>query len=367
MRVAIVHYWFLVNGGGERVVEVLGDMYPEADIFCLFAEPDSIPASLRSHKVTTSFLNRSNVARRYNREVFPLYPVAIESLDLRSYDLVITSDSPPMKGVITGGDQMHICYCHTPGRYLWDSYSAFKESLPWLLRPVFSAAAGYLRGWDYVAAQRVDYFIANSKHVASRILAHYERDSTVIYPPVDTSLGYLEANTDDYYLHVGRLVHSKRVDLMIEACNGLGRRLLIAGTGREEKALKSIAGPTVEFLGRVEDAALPKLYAKSRALLFAAEEDFGIVPLEAQSYGRPVIAYGKGGSLETVRGYDHDSPRTGLYFNAQTAQSISKGILKFESIEHTFAPTVIQEFARTFDKSVFIERKQQFVGLAVAS
>ena len=365
MRVAIVHYWFLNSGGGEKVVEVLADMFPQADIFALFAEPRSVPENLRSHRLTMSFLDSIKVLRKHSRAVFPIYPLAIESFDLSGYDLVLSSDSPPMKGVLTSPEQMHICYCHTPGRYLWDFHDSFKSSLPWAVQPAFSIAAGYLRRWDYKAAQRVNKFVANSNHVANRIKTFYHRESTVIYPPVNTASAYVEGKPSDYYLHVGRLVENKRIDLVIEACNRLERRLVIAGTGRAEKGLKAIAGPTVEFLGRVDDALLPDLYAKSRALVFAAEEDFGIVPLESQSYGRPVIAYGQGGSLETVVPHGQAARPTGVHFDEQTPESVCEGILKFESVEHTFDPFAIRAFAKRFDTSVFIQRMHEFIDTSI--
>jgi glycosyltransferase involved in cell wall biosynthesis len=361
MRVAIVHYWFLVLGGGERVVETLGDMFPQADIFVLFADPESIPESLRSHKITTSILNRSKLARRFSRQLFPLYPAAIELLDLSGYDLIITSDSPPIKGVRTRPGQLHICYCHTPGRYIWDSHASFKESLPALTRPFFSMLTWYVRRWDWRAAQRVEVFVANSNFVAKRIKMFYQRDSVVIYPPCNTTSGFISDTHDDYYLHVGRLVASKRVDLLIEACNRLGRKLLIAGTGREEQTLRPGAGPTVKFRGRVDDYELPGIYARCRALLFAAEEDFGIVPVEAQSYGRPVIAYGAGGSLETVRTAESGEAPTGIYFNEQTVESLMDGILRFEAAEKSFDPIAIQEFARTFDSEVFVRKMRRLI------
>jgi glycosyltransferase involved in cell wall biosynthesis len=364
MRVAIVHYWFLNSGGGEKVVEVLGDMFPQADIFTLFAEPGSIPANLQSHRTFTSFLD-SKLARKFSRAMFPIYPLAIESFDLRGYDLIISSDSPPMKGILTDPGQLHLCYCHTPGRFLWDFYEPFRSSLPWAARPAFSIISSYLRKWDFKAAQRVDKFIANSNYVAKRIKTFYQRESTVIYPPVNTASAYISETTDDYYLHLGRLVENKRIDLAIEACNRLGRRFVIAGTGRAEKALKAIAGPTIEFLGRVDDAAVPELYARSRALLFAAEEDFGIVPLEAESYGRPVIALGKGGSLETVVPYGQSSKPTGYHFAEQTVDSVCEGILNFEAVEHAFDPVAIRDFAQRFDTSKFVERMHEFIDQAI--
>ncbi|MBW4025909.1 MAG: glycosyltransferase family 4 protein [Acidobacteria bacterium] len=365
MRVAIIHYWFLVSGGGERVIEVLADMYPDADIFTLFVENKSIPANIDARRIKASFLNKSKLARRMNRALFPVYPLAVESFDLRDYDLIISSDSPPVKGIVTEPHQLHLCYCHTPGRYLWDYYDTFRQTLPWVARPGFSIATEYVRRWDYSAAQRVDGFAANSHFVANRIEKYYNRRSTVIYPPVDTAHSFLSHQPDEYYLHVGRLVASKRVDLMIEACNRLNRKLLIAGTGREEGYLKSLAGKTVEFLGRVPDDQLPNLYANCRALLFPAEEDFGIVPLEAQSYGRPVIAYGKGGSLETIKGHPRESFRSGLFFHEQSVDALCDAMLAFEDVEHLFHPPAIQEHARSFDTSVFIRRMRDFVGSAL--
>lgn len=364
MRVAIVHYWFLVSGGGERVIEALSLMYPQADIFALFADPATIPSSLQSHRIQTSFLDRSKRLRSLNRGLFLFYPLAIESLDVRNYDLIITSDSPPMKGVLTDPDQTHVCYCHTPGRFFWDYYEPFKSTLPFLAKPAFSIATEYLRRWDWAAAQNVDVFIANSNYVKGRIARFYERKSTVIYPPVNTAQGFISDTTYDAYLHVGRLVEGKRVDLLIKACNMLGRRLIVAGSGRNEQKLKSIAGPTIEFLGRVPDEDLPQLYAQARALLFAAEEDFGIVPLEAQAYGRPVIAYARGGSLETVCGLQSPIP-TGLFFEEQTVESLSDGILRFEQVEHIFDPIQIRKRARTFDTSEFIKKMSTEVARAM--
>ena len=366
LRIAIVHYWFLVYGGGERVIEALGEMFPNADFFALFADEKSTPDRVR-RTLRTSFLDRIPSARKVSRELFPFYPLAVESMDLRGYDLVISSDSPPMKGILTDKQQLHVCYCHTPGRYLWDSYDEFRNSLPRFLRPGFSTTAHYLRRWDYKAAQRVNHFVANSNYVADRIRRYYQRESTVIYPPVNTAQGYISGSVSDAYLHVGRLVGAKRLDLLIEACNRLGRKLLIAGTGREEEKLKAMAGPTIEFLGRVPDSQLPELYATSRALLFAADEDFGIVPLEAQAHGRPVIAYAKGGSLETVCGTELQGERTGVFFYEQTTDALVDAILRFEKEEQHFKPETIRMHARQFDTAVFKERLNLLIEEQIAA
>jgi glycosyltransferase involved in cell wall biosynthesis len=272
---------------------------------------------------------------------------------MRKYDLVITSDSPPVKGLILNQSAVQICYCHTPGRYLWDLYAEFRSELPRAVRPLYTLAAQYVRGWDFAAAQRVDHFVANSNYVAQRIWKYYRRQSSVIYPPIETGRGYLSDKQEDYYLSVGRLVHNKRLDLVIQACNRLGRKLLIAGAGRSEKQLKALAGPTVEFLGRLPDREIDRLYAKCKAFLFAADEDFGIAPVEAQSFGRPVICLGRGGSRETVLEVGAHSSPTGVLFAEQTVESVIGAILRFEAIEHIFEPRRIQAHSRQFDKSRF--------------
>jgi glycosyltransferase involved in cell wall biosynthesis len=257
---------------------------------------------------------------------------------------------------------MHISYCHTPGRFIWDLAPHFTAELPWFLRSTYAHAAARARTSDYVAAQRINHFIANSEYVRKRIAHYYGRDSTVVYPPVDTAQGFIADHTEDYYLAAGRLVATKRVDILIEACNRMRRRLLIVGAGREERKLRAMAGQTVEFLGRVPNEELWQCYAHCRALLFGADEDFGIVPVEAQAFGRPVIAYGHGGSLETVRVGDHlGSPDTGVFFHRQDVDSVIEAIRKFELKEQHFSPREIQKHARKFDKSIFKNRLRAVV------
>jgi len=240
-----------------------------------------------------------------------------------------------------------------------------------LVRTIFGVASHYVRNWDYSAAQRVDHFIANSHYVAARIRKYYRRESTVIHPPINATGSFLASKVDDYYLAVGRLVPYKRTDILINACAELGRKLVIVGDGPERRNLERLAPKTVEFLGELDDSALRHIYAKARALLFAADEDFGLVPLEAQSYGRPVIAYGKGGSLETVIGV-HPSPGgghegkdatalTGVFFEFQTVDSLVKAIRAFEASEESFSPLVAQNHARQFDTSVFVDRLENFI------
>jgi glycosyltransferase involved in cell wall biosynthesis len=301
-------------------------------------------------------------AQKFNRAVFPLYSGAVGRFNFDGYDLVISSDSPPMKDIVTPIDTIHISYCHTPGRFIWDLAPHFTAGLPWFLRGTFAHVAALARTSDYVAAQRVTHFIANSEYVRRRIAHYYGRKATVVYPPVDTAQGYIAEKTGDYYLVAGRLVATKRVDILIEACNKLERRLMIVGAGRDEKKLRALAGPTVEFLGRVPNEELWRCYAHCRALLFAADEDFGIVPVEAQAFGRPVIAYGRGGSLETVRVGDHlGSPDTGVFFEDQNADSVVEAMRRFEAKESSFSPREIQKHARKFDKSIFKHRLRAVV------
>jgi glycosyltransferase involved in cell wall biosynthesis len=370
MRVAIVHHWFISIAGGERVVETIASIFPTADVFTLFLDQQKIPPALRSHRITTSFLDRTPTARRAHRHFLPFYPLAVEMLDLSGYDLVITSDSGPMKGVVTDPNATHICYCHSPMRYLWDGYSAYARQLPPLARAVFALASHYVRNWDYAAAQRVDHFVANSNYVAGRIRKYYRRESTIIHPPINTSQGFLADKHEDYYLAVGRLVPYKRTDILIDACTKLGRKLVIVGDGPEMKRLKKKSPKAVEFLGAVSESQLRDIYARSRALLFAADEDFGMVALEAQSYGRPVIAFGKGGSLETILGayapirgpaMGEDALVTGVFFREQTADSLASAILSFEAREDIFLPKRIQLHARRFDTSIFLDRMRSYI------
>lgn len=363
LRVAIIHYWYTSYGGGERVVETFAEMFPQADFYALLASERGIPAALRGRRLTTSFVGRIPGAKRWHRNFLPLYPFALEQFDLSGYDLVISSESGPAKGVITPPRTCHLCYCHTPMRYLWDMYHEYRRTMNPLARVLFSATAHYARQWDVSAAARVDCFAANSEYVAARIRKYYRRESTVIHPPVDVSAGYVCDTTEDYYLVVSRLVPYKRVDLAIEACNRLGRRLYVVGTGPEYKRLRKIAGPGIKFLGRLDGQSLSESYARCRALLFAAEEDFGIVPVEAQSFGRPVIAYGCGGALETVIGLSPDVPAetaSGIFFHEQSAEALAQSIVAFEQTEKSFCADFIRTHSQRFSTERFKEEFSYF-------
>jgi glycosyltransferase involved in cell wall biosynthesis len=362
LKVAIIHPLFVLKGGAEKVVEVFAEMYPEADIYGLFVDPKALFPITQSRGVRPSLLNAVPFSKKLYRQLMPYYPWAVESIDLREYDLIISSVGQAMMGVSVREDAIHICYCHSPERTWWDLYTQTQHRLPGLLRHPFVMGASKVRTWEFCAMQRVDHVIANSSYIADRIYKYFRRDSTVIYPPVNMSSGSAVAGGGDYYLSVGRLAKLKKLDVLIRACNELGRKFVIVGTGREEKYLRSVAGPTIEFRGYVSDQDLPGIYANCKGFLFAANEDFGIAPVEAQSYGRPVIAYGHGGSLETVRVNDPDGrPDTGVFFPEQTVESVIDAIRRFEKIEGQFDPKLIQLHARQFDTDTFKATFRKFV------
>jgi glycosyltransferase involved in cell wall biosynthesis len=368
LRVALVHYWFMRRRGGERVVETLAEMFPQADIFALVMDPAWQETTFRAHKVTTSFLQRLPGAKRYYRKLLPLFPFAVEQFRLDDYDLVISSESGPAKGVITGAKTCHICYCFTPMRYLWDMYHQYRagKGMGFISRAFFSMAAHYVRLWDLATASRVAYVATLSHHVASRIRKHYRRDATVIYPPVAVSAGSISPTVDDYYLVVSPLVDYKRVDLAIEACNQLGRPLRIIGDGEEYRRLRRLAGPSVTFLGYVPDEVVRENYARCRALLFPGEEDFGIVPVEVQSFGRPVIAYDCGGARETVIGIQPGGPMSpenssGVFFAEQSVDSLVAALRFFESVESRFSPEFIRGHVQRFNVDRFKTEMRAFI------
>lgn len=370
LRVAIVHHWLVTQGGGERVLEALASMFPDADIFTLIADPKSIPPKLKGRRITQSFLGRLPWSRKLHRHLLPLYPIAVEQLDLQDYDLVITSDAGPMKGVIVAPGALHICYCHAPMRYIWNQYHEYRNDLSGPAKYAFAASAHYVRGWDFAAAQRVSLFAANSVNVSDRIRQYYARPSLVLYPPVDTSRASLETTVDDSYLAVGRLVAYKRFDLLIAACNRLLRKLRIIGVGPEESELRALAGCTIEFLGHVENDVLWSEYARCRALLFAADEDFGLAPVEAQACGRPVIAYGKGGALESIAAGREKllaGRATGIFFQQQSVGALCDAILEFEKKERHFDPIFISDWAKRFDSAYFVDGFRELVNAATAS
>ena len=326
LKVAIVHDWLVSYAGADRVVDCMHHVFPDAPIYTLVYDKDKMPAWFRDYDIRTTWIQKLPFATRLYKKLLPLMPGAFEALDLSEYDLVLSSSSSCSKGVITRPDAVHICYCHTPIRYVWDFYYTYRANANPLVRAVMPGQMHKLRQWDKCAADRVDYFIANSRYIAQRIKKYYRRDSDVIYPCVHINQSPF-VEKEDFYLVVGRFTWYKRIDLAVAACTKLGRRLVVIGSGDEESRLRAIAGPTVEFKGvGLSDEEVRDYYLRAKAFLFPGEEDFGITPVEAQSAGTPVLAYGRGGACETV-----EDGRTGLLFHAQTVDSLAECIEKFEA------------------------------------
>jgi glycosyltransferase involved in cell wall biosynthesis len=359
MRAAIVHYWLINWRGGEKVLESLCRLLPDADIFTLFYDPRAVSAEIRRHKVTASFLNP---LRRHYRRLLPLMPLALEQFDLRGYDLVISSESGPAKGVLTSSAARHICYCHTPMRYLWDLYPAYlNEWTPGWKRLLMAPVSNYLRLWDYASAARVDEFIANSENVRRRIQKAWRRESRVVYPPVAVESFYWR-EPEDYYLVVSELVAYKRVGMAVREFSRSGRHLRIVGDGPEFKYLKRMASGNVEFCGRVADADLRELLARSRALIVPGEEDFGLAPVEALASGKPVIALGRGGSLESVPASD---PLGGVFYDEPDEAQLSEAVERFERVESLVRPRELQAWAEQFSETCFLTRMREVLDTLV--
>lgn len=351
MRVALVHYWLVNMGGGERVLETLCRMYPQADIFTHVLDRKALTPVLARHSIRTTFINRLPGSRTFYQRYLPLMPLALEQLDLTGYDLVISSESGPAKGVITRADSLHVCYCHTPMRYLWDNWPEYLAAAGPLTRLGMRCLLPGLRRWDLLSASRVDHFLANSRTVARRIRKHWRRAAQVVYPPVNIdSFSMRASGKGEFYLCLGRLTGYKRMDLAVKACSRLNRPLLVVGEGEAHKALQACAGPCVRFLGRQGDAAVAALLTRSRALLFPGEEDFGIVPLEAAASGVPVLAYGRGGATETVR-----ENSTGLFFAEQSVEALEAAIMEFERREGDFDPAEMRRHAQGFNEARFMQ------------
>jgi glycosyltransferase involved in cell wall biosynthesis len=325
MRVAVVHDWLTGMRGGERVLEEILRIFPLAEVFTLVHHPGTVSREIEAHPIHTSVLQRAPFARRGFRHYLPLFPLAVDSWKLRGFDLVISSSHCVAKAVRTG-DAPHLCYCHTPMRYVWDQFGAYfgeRRAARALAVPV----AGALRAWDAATARRVHWFVANSNHVRERIRRSYGRDASVVYPPVDCDRFTAPRRPEDFYLVVSALVPYKRIDLAIAACARLGRKLVIVGDGPEWGRLSAMAGPEVVLLGRVSDEEVAALYSRCRALLFPGVEDFGITAVEAQAAGAPVVALGEGGVTESVVG-----GQTGVLFSEPTPGSMAGAIEALEAM-----------------------------------
>lgn len=355
-RVALVHYWFVSMRGGERVVERLLGLYPQADIFTHVYDPEQVSATIARAKITTSFIDRLPGAKRFYQYYLPFMPMALEQLDLTGYDLVISSESGPAKGVITAPTSLHVCYCHSPMRYLWDHYHQYRRAANPLSRLAMPLVYNWLRQWDVSSSARVDLLAANSNFIRQRIAKVWRRDAEVIHPPVETALFTPSTEIDDYYLWVGAMVPYKRPDLAVDAFNANGLPLLMVGQGSMLKRLKARAGPNIRFADRLDFNALRRAYARARAFIITAEEDFGIAPVEAMASGRPVIALGRGGALDTVV-----PGRTGVFFEHQENESLIAAVTEMEQFLREFDPREAVAQAARFAPDIFDERIKRLV------
>ena len=360
MRVAIVHYWLVSMRGGEKVVEQLCEMFPQADIHTLVVDRSALSDRLLAHRIIPSVLQRVPGAAKRYKSLLPLMPHALEAMDLTDYDLVISSESGPAKGVVPRADALHLCYCHSPMRYLWDQYHEYRAHAGPASRLAMSLFGPKLRRWDVTTAARVDAFVANSAHVANRIERYWRRDATVVHPPVGVDDFVERPPKGDFYLCAGQLVRYKRVDLAVEAFTRSGRPLVVIGAGEEERRLRAIAGPNVTIMGPQPFSVLRDHLARTKALVFPGEEDFGIVPVEAMASGTPVIAFGRGGALETVR-----DGVTGVLFDQQTPDALQAAVTRFETA--TFDSDRLLAHARGFDASIFRKRMSAVIETELAA
>ncbi len=354
MKVALVHDYFTQMGGAERVVEALYQMLPSPTVFATVSNPDKLPEGLRSADIRTSWMQHLPGMNRYYRHYFPLYPMGVAGLDLSGYDLVVSSSSGYAKGVKVDTNAMHVCYCHTPMRWVWryNDYAS-REKFGLAQRVLMPLLVNNLRKWDENAARQPDQFVVNSTVVAERVWDAYKRLAVIIPPPIDVNRFKPSPIQDDYYLVLSRLVGYKRIDLAIEACTRLGRRLVVIGDGPDRARLEALAGPTIQFLGRASDSVVETYASRCRALLFPGEEDFGMVPLEINAAGRPVIAYKAGGALDTVV-----DGLSGVFFEKDVSDSLADAIQDFES--RSWNVKAIREHAEQFDSASF---QQKFVEL----
>jgi glycosyltransferase involved in cell wall biosynthesis len=374
MKVAIIHEWLVTAAGSERVLEQIISLFPHADIYSLV---DFLPARERSiildKKVTTSFIQSLPFARKYYRNYRPLVPLAVEGFNLSQYDLILSSSHAVAKGVKKDPGQLHICYCHTPMRYAWDLRDQYlKESgLDHGLKGLLAKMTlEYLRRWDARTADRVDYFIANSRYIGDRIKRSYNRDASVIYPPVDVNTFVCSEVKDDYYFTASRMVPYKKVDLIVEAFSTMpDKKLVVVGDGPDFGKVKTKAAKNIEFLGYQPSDVLKGYMQRAKAFVFAAEEDFGIVPVEAQACGTPVIAFGRGGVLETIQSLGEENrsekPPTGIFFKEQTPQALCDAVLLFEKNIEKFNGQKIRENAIRFSRERFRMEFMEFVNAKV--
>jgi glycosyltransferase involved in cell wall biosynthesis len=353
MKTAIVHDWLNGMRGGEKVLEALIELFPQATIHTLFYQRGQVSAAIARQKIATSWMNRVPGVYRHYKNLLPLLPAALKSFDFSDFDLVLSSSHAVAKAV-TAPNGIHLSYCHTPMRYLWDSDCGYA------MRPhqrlALDAIRGRLQRWDRETARHVDHFIANSKFVQGRLRQYYDRDSNVIHPPVDTGFYTPSGETtrEDFYLAAGAMVSYKRFDVILEAFRRSGKRLLVAGNGPDFKRLQHLAGPNVRFLGWVHDSELRDLYRRARAFVFAAREDFGIMPVEARACGCPVLAFAEGGAVETIR-----DGVSGVLFPAQEPEAILWAIARFE--DRCWSNDQVRSGVEEFSRERFKEQIRRFI------
>ncbi len=357
MRVAIVHDYLNQKGGAERVVGVLHEMFPKAPIFTSIVDHESLWPELAEADIRPSWMQKLPGWKNHFKKFLLLYPKAIESFDLRGYDLVISSSSAFAKGALKGPNALHVCYCYTPMRFVWDYESYIeKERLSFVYRGILPLAIDRLRKWDVSTSSRPDRYIAISSAVQSRIRRIYGKEAEIIFPPVEVKKFHRNEHPDNFFLIVSRLAGYKRIDLAIRAFNVLGLPLKIVGSGPALKSLRNLAAPNVRFLGRIGDKELADYYASCKALIFPGVEDFGIAPLEANAAGRPVIAFQGGGALDTVL-----PGINGLFFADPSAESLAEAVRALEGGRFDFQPEKIREHALRFDKAVFMNQFKKFL------
>jgi glycosyltransferase involved in cell wall biosynthesis len=368
LKIAVVHDWLTGMRGGEKVLEIIFELFPGAELFTLLYNEGSVSPLIADRKIHTSFINKLPFKSNKYRNYLPLFPTAIELFDFKEYDLIISTSHCVAKGVRTPPNTLHVSYVHSPMRYVWDMYEDYfgYDKIGFLQKLIIPPFANYLRMWDVTSSNRVDYFIANSQHVANRIKKYYRRDSTVIHPPVNTEIYKKSEINDGFYLVVSALVPYKRIDLAVEAFNNTGKNLLIIGEGPEKSKLRRIAKDNIQFVDGLKSEELVNYYSKCKALIFPGEEDFGIIPVEAQSCGKPVIAFARGGALETIIGYDGKNEKqcTGLFFEDQNSDSLLNAIEKFEKL--SWDKDVINQHAQKFNRNRFKNKLSGFFNQKVS-
>jgi glycosyltransferase involved in cell wall biosynthesis len=359
MKTAIIHYWLVNMRGGEKMLEALLDIFPNADIYTHVYNPSAVSDIINAHRIYTSYINNLPFAKKLYQNYMPLMPHALNGFNLQKYDLIISSEAGPVKGVVPNPDAYHICYCHSPMRYLWDMYHEYyaEASLP--VRFFMKRLVPSLRLWDISSANLVDRFITNSQYSAKRIKRYYNREAAVVFGPasVEKYLG-VERHPENFYLFFGQVVVYKRLDIAVEACITSGRKLIVAGAGLKEKDKKKYrSSDLIQFMGRVSDDELKNLYSRAKALLFPGIEDLGLVPIEANAAGCPVIAYRKGGVLDTVK-----ENETGIFFDEQSPAALIEAMERFEAMETHFQNrTLFTQQVQQFSKTAFIHRIEGIV------